>query len=120
MIASRVLASLIGACALAIVFLAPRVTHADSVDQRPTEAVRFGDLNLDSLSGVEALFRRLQIAAGEVCKQYEPHAILIPSAAHQACVRNAVSGAIRNIDSPLLSAYYDARENHHSLDTASR
>ena len=120
MIASRVLASLIGACAFAIVLLAPRVTHADAVDQRPTQAVRFGDLNLDTLPGVETLFRRIQIAAGEVCKQYEWHATLIPSIAHQACIRNAVSGAVRNIDSPLLSAYYNAREDHHSLNTASR
>jgi UrcA family protein len=116
---SRVLASIIGAYALVIVLVAPRVTHADSVDQRPYAAVRFGDLNLDTRSGVETLFRRIQTAAGEVCKQYEPHGTLLPSAAHQSCMRNAVLGAVRNIDSPLLTAYYKDREDRHSLNTAS-
>jgi UrcA family protein len=119
MITSRVLASIIGAYALMIVLVAPRVTHADSIDQRPTAAVRFGDLNLDTRFGVEALFRRIQTAAGEVCEQYEPHGTLVPSAAHRSCIRNAVSGAVRDIDSPLLTAYYKDREDRHSMNTAS-
>jgi|SRR5665213_1907716 UrcA family protein len=120
MISSRVLASIIGASALAIVLVAPRVTHADSVEQRPTAAVRFGDLNVDTRSGVETLFRRIQTAAGEVCRQYEPHGTFVPSAAHRSCMRSAVSGAVRNVDSPLLTAYYNEREDGHSLNTASR
>jgi UrcA family protein len=106
MISSRVLASIIGSYALLIVLVAPRVTHADSVDQRSTAAARFGDLNLDTRSGVQTLFRRIQTAAGEVCKQYEPHGTLLPSAAHRACMRNAVADAVREVDSPLLTAYY--------------
>jgi UrcA family protein len=120
MIASRVLASLTGAYALAIVLLAPRVTHAVSVDQRPAETVRFGDLNLDTLSGAETLFRRIQIAAGDVCKEYEPKGTRLPSAAHRSCMKNAVSGAVRNVGSPLLTAYYNERETRHSEITASR
>jgi UrcA family protein len=120
MIASPVLASLIGASALAIVLVAPRVTHADSVDQLPTETVRFGDLNLDSRSGAEALFRRIQIAAGKVCREYEPKGSRLPSVAHQSCMRNAVSGAVHNVDSPLLTAYYNEREDRHLQITASR
>ena len=120
MISSRILASIIGAYALVIVLVAPRVTYADPVDQRPTQAVRLGDLNLDTRSGVETLFRRIQIAAGEVCKQYEPHGTLLPSAAHRSCMRNAVSGAVRNVGSPLLTAYYNEREDRHSLITSSR
>jgi|SRR5580698_5123454 UrcA family protein len=118
--ASRVLASLIGASALAIVLLAPPVTHADSFDQRATVAVRFGDLNLDTLSGAQALLRRIRIAAGEVCRQYEPHGSLIPSVAHQACIRDAVSGAVHSVDLPLLSAYYNAQADRHLQNTASR
>jgi UrcA family protein len=106
MISSRILASIIGAYALMIVLAAPRVTHADSVDQSPTAAVRFGDLNLDTRSGVETLLRRIQTAAGEVCMQYEPHGTFLPSAAHRACVRNAVSGAVHDVGAPLLTAYY--------------
>jgi UrcA family protein len=120
MISSRVLASIITASALAIVLIAPRVTHADSMEQRPAAAVRFGDLNLDTHSGAETLFRRIQTAASEVCKQYEPHGTLVPSLAHRSCMREAVSVAVRNVDSPLLTAYYNEREDGHSLNTANR
>jgi UrcA family protein len=120
MISSRALASVIGAYALAIVLVAPRVTYADSVDQRPSQAVRFGDLNLDTRSGVESLFRRITIAASAVCKDYEPRSTLLPSAAHQTCMRNAISGAVLNVDSLLLTAYYNERENHRSPIIARR
>jgi UrcA family protein len=120
MISSRVLASLIGAYALAIALVAPQVTYADSIARPPTETVRYADLNLDTHSGVETLFRRIQSAAGEVCKEYEPHGTLVPSAAHRSCIRNAVSGAVRKVDSPSLTAYYSERDDRHSLNTASR
>jgi UrcA family protein len=120
MISSRVIASLIGAYALAAVLVAPRVTYADSSEQRPTEVVRFGDLDLDTRSGVGTLFHRIEIAAREVCAEYGPHGSFRPSAAHRSCIRNAVSGAVRNVDVPLLTAYYNEREDQHSLSTASR
>jgi UrcA family protein len=120
MIGSRALISFIGACAVAIVLFGPRVTHADSVDQPPTEAVAFGDLNLDTRSGVETLFRRIQIAATKVCQQYEPQGTGLHSAAYQYCMRHAISGAVRNVESPLLDAYYNEREHRHSVLTASR
>jgi UrcA family protein len=120
MIASRVLASVVGAYALAIFLLAPCVTHADSVDQPPTRTIRFGDLNLDTRSGAETLLRRIQIAASYVCKEYEPQGNGLPTTVHESCIRNAVSGAVRNVNSPLLTAYYNERENRHSQITASR
>jgi UrcA family protein len=120
MIASRVLGPLVGACALAIVLLAPRETHADSADSRPTKTVRFGDLNLDTRSGAETLLRRIQIAARDVCKEYEPQGNGLPTTVHESCLRNAVAGAVHNVDSPLLTAYYNERENRHSQITASR
>jgi UrcA family protein len=118
--ASRVLASLISASALAIVLLGPRVTHADAVAQRQAEVVRFGDLNLDTRSGAEKLLHRIQMAAATVCKGDEPTGSRLPSAAQEACIRNAVSSAVRNVDSPLLTAYYNQREGRHSQITASR
>jgi UrcA family protein len=120
MIASRALASLIGASALAMILVAPRVTHADAVDQPPTEVVRFADLNLDTRGGAQTLLRRIQMAAGNVCKQYQPDGSRLPSAAQQSCIRNAVFGAVRNVDLPMLTAYYNEREGRHSQITASR
>ena len=120
MIPSRVLGSLIGAYAVAIVLLAPAVTHADSVDQPPTKTVRFDDLNLATSYGAETLFRRIQIAATAVCEEFEPQGNSLPTTVHESCIRNAVAGAVRNVDSPLLTAYYQERQNRHSQITASR
>jgi UrcA family protein len=120
MIASRVFASLIGASALAIVLLAPRVTHADAVAQPQTQVVRFGDLDLETRSGAEKLLHRIQMAAGTVCKADEPSGSRLPSAAQESCIRNAVSAAVRNVNSPLLTVYYSQREGRHSQITASR
>ena len=120
MISSRALAAIIGGYALAAVLVAPRVTYADSVAQPPTVTVSFSGLNLDTRPGVETLFRRIQMAAGEVCEQYEPRGTLVPSSAFRACLRDAVAGAVRKVDSPLLTAYYSERDDHHALNTASR
>jgi UrcA family protein len=120
MISSRVLASLIGAYALAIVLVAPPVSYAQSVAAQPTVAVRYADLNLDTHSGVKTLFSRIQTAADEVCQQYGPQGSLIPSAAHRSCTKDAVAAAVRKVDSPRLTAYYSERDDRHSLNTASR
>ena len=120
MISSRVLASVVGAYAVAAVLVAPRVTHADPIAQAPTVAVRLADLNLDARSGVAQGFQRIRIAAHEVCQDYAPNGTLLPSAAYQACVREAVSAAVRKVGSPLLTAYYDERSGQHALNTASR
>jgi UrcA family protein len=120
MISSRLLASLIGAYALVSIFLAPRVTQADALAQAPTAAVHYSDLNLDTRADVATLLRRIQTAAGEVCKQYGSPGSLVPSAAHRSCIRDAVSGAVRKVDAPLLTAYYSERNDRHALNTASR
>ena len=120
MISSRVLASVIGAYVVAAVLVAPRVTHADSIAQAPAVAVRLSDLNLDSRSGVATVYQRIRTAANDVCKDYAPHGTLLPSGAYQSCIRDAVSAAVGKLDSPLLTAYHDERNGHHTLNTASR
>lgn len=120
MISPRLLTQAIGACALAGILSASHATYADSVDQPPTAAVRYADLNLATRADVETLFRRIKFAAAEVCKPYERQWTLLPSAAYQFCVRNAVSGAVRTVDVPSLTAYYRERDDQHTLNTASR
>jgi UrcA family protein len=110
MISTRLMVSIIGTLALASALLAPHATYAD--DQRPTAAVRYGDLNLDTPTGIDALYRRIQVAAQEVCKDYAPHGTLAPSAAHHLCMSNAVSGAVRSVGSTALAAYYSERGDH--------
>jgi UrcA family protein len=104
----RLFASVIGlgALASALLVVAPRVTHATSPTTAPTVAVRYGDLDLNSHNGVKQLYRRIQIAAIEVCRSTEPFGSLLSSEAHQACLHNAIVGAVRSVNSPLLSQYY--------------
>jgi UrcA family protein len=120
MISSRVLAAFIGIYAVAVVLLAPRVTYAEPVEPPPAATVRLGDLNLETRVDVAKLFRRIRAAAAAVCRPYAPHGTLLPSAAYQFCIGNAISGTVRKIDSPFLTAYYLARDARHSVSTASR
>jgi UrcA family protein len=120
MMNSKMLALAIGAYALTATLIAPRTTFADSPTQSPTAAVHFGDLNLDSRADVAALFHRLQGAAADVCRQYAPQGTLLPSAAYRLCAKNALSGAVRNVDAPLLTAYYHERDDSQALHIVNR
>jgi UrcA family protein len=97
----------IGSCVLAGLVAAPSLARADSLVEPPTKIVRFADLNLNSRQGVEALYRRIQGAARDVCEPLEHAGGRIPSSAWQACVANAVRTAVQGVDRPLLTAYYD-------------
>jgi UrcA family protein len=108
----RLFASVIslGALAGAILLLAPQVTYAASSEQAPAETVHFSDLDLKTHHGVAVLYGRIRTAATDVCSSTEPRGTLLPSAAHQACLRNAVQSAVRSVDSPALSQYYRERD----------
>jgi UrcA family protein len=68
--------------------------------------VRFGDLNLEQPAGVAALYRRLKLAAKQVCGESEPPGSAITSAAWRACEAQAVDRAVVTVDRPSLTAYY--------------
>jgi UrcA family protein len=108
----RLYASVVGlsalACALALV--APRETHAQSSTEVPTATVRYADLDLNTHNGVKQLYRRIQIAAIEVCRSTEPLGSLLASEAHQACLHNAIGGAVRSVAAPTLTQYYRERD----------
>jgi UrcA family protein len=104
----------IGSCALllASVLVTPRVAYAESSDRPSSRIVRFADLNLDSRAGIEALYRRIQSAARNVCGPAEDLGSRRLSPAWQSCTREAVMTAVRRVDRPLLTAYYDERGGH--------
>jgi len=108
----RLFASVIGLSALAcaLVLVAPRTTQAQSAAAVPTATVRYADLDLNTHNGVKQLYRRIQIAAIEVCRSTEPLGSLLSSEAHQACLRNAIGGAVRSVGSPTLTRYYRERD----------
>src|SRR5271154_1788038 len=99
MTSSRLIASVLGSGILAsvLILVAPSSAHANPVEQAPAATVRFSDLDLDTRSGTQTLYRRIQIAAVEVCQATAPLGTLLPSGAHQLCLSQAVAGAVRAV-----------------------
>ena len=76
------------------------VSNAHAGDMR-SETVKFGDLDLSTQSGVEALYRRIHAAALRVCDQPAGE-----QAAVRGCLTKAEKSAIGQVDIPLLTAFY--------------
>jgi UrcA family protein len=104
----------IGSCVLVLanVLVTPQVAYAESSDQLPTRVVRFADLNLDSRAGIEVLYRRIQSAARDVCEPAQNPGSLRLTTAWQSCMRQAVTTAVRKVDRPLLTAYFEERDGN--------
>ena len=85
------------------------VAGADTLS--PARTVPFGDLNLSSAQGAEALHRRLTMAAEQVCEPaLLPGSRLVPRD-YTACVARAVTEAVAKIGHSDFSARY-ARAEH--------
>jgi len=77
--------------------------NAHAGDSR-SESVKFGDLNLGSPAGVEALYGRIHAAARRVCEQ--------PAGEQRAvvrCMRKAESEAIGKVNNSQLTAFYQKK-----------
>lgn len=72
------------------------------------QVVHFGDLNLTSPDGTRALYKRIEHAATDVCRDLESRD-LGRSKLHAKCQEEAISGAIDSVHCPSLSAYYAAK-----------
>lgn len=91
-------------------------SNAYADDQARTETVRFGDLNVSTPAGAEALYGRIHAAARRVCEQ--PTGNL---AGIRSCVTKAESEAIGKLSLPMLTAYYEKKTgNHPQVFTANR
>lgn len=78
-----------------------------SIDTPPHKVVSFKDLNLNTPEGVASLYRRITIAANEVCGN--PDRWDLSQQALQTCVKDAVSRAIVQVNSPMLTSLYQAK-----------
>jgi UrcA family protein len=81
------------------------IVRADTSGDARSETVRFADLNIDSSSGAEILYRRLNIAANSVCRELEPGRSLALVAPHRACIHSALSRALADVGNPTVLAY---------------
>jgi UrcA family protein len=102
-------------CAFAIVCLSSYATMATALptetDALPKVVVDYGDLNLQDMRGVKALYARLQRTADVVCKTYEVNPRdLARARAYQTCRTEALAHAVADVKSPLLNHYAAQRQ----------
>jgi UrcA family protein len=75
-------------------------------------AVTLSDLDLNTREGVETLYHRIESAARTACGPPVITGSRLPTYAWQACVADAIKGAVVKFDRPQLTAYYAERLAH--------
>jgi UrcA family protein len=70
--------------------------------------VRFADLDLTRPADVAALYRRIRVAAREVCQPLSERDLTL-LAASRPCVLDAIDHAVGDINSPTLSRYHQTK-----------
>lgn len=98
-----------GACA-ALTVASTAFAAAPSVDP-PTVSVRFDDLNLTTDAGVNSLYRRISVAARQVCPDVFSRDLAVVTAG-QHCQAAAVEKAVREINNPQLATVYANHISH--------
>jgi UrcA family protein len=73
----------------------------------PSVVIHYTTASLASDSGVQALYRRIEMAAEKVC--IEPVGTRLPNPAVLKCRRDAVAGAVEKVHNTRLAAIYAAR-----------
>lgn len=93
-------------------------TAGAATNDVPQRTVHFADLNLTSPSGVVALYQRIRTAARAVC---EPLVFsdLQWQAQGQRCTHEAIQRAVYEVNAPLLTGYYLAK-NRPAITVAQR
>ena len=69
---------------------------------RPTRVVSYSDLDVSTKAGVDALLARIHRAARSVCSPLEARS-LTAAPLHDACMRDAIDGAVAQIRSPRVA-----------------
>jgi UrcA family protein len=77
---------------------------ARTSDTVPSVSVKYGDLNIGSPAGAQALLRRIEAAANTACGGAPDIRELDRWASFEACRGSAVARAVVAVDSPMLTA----------------
>jgi UrcA family protein len=100
--------SLLGTAALASIVCMLGITPAwAGTTGARSVTVSYRDLDLSSPEGANALYRRIQAAAKEVCGR--PGADLLEQSVWRGCYRHAIADAVGKVNSPLLTAVHTGR-----------
>lgn len=93
-------------------FAVPNLADAQSYASRHhvrSQVVRFADLNLDHPAGADALVRRIEIAAGNVCGDRTGRRGLDEHRFVEGCVREAGEAAVYDVGHPMVIGRYFGR-----------
>ena len=96
---------LVAAAALAATTLAGQASAAPVAAQAPAVHVRYNDLDLATEQGSRALYRRIQVAARQVCPVSDIRDLAAMSQALK-CQAAAVNRAVDDVHSPQLAALH--------------
>ena len=87
---------------MAVAMLVGVAQGAEVQGEVAAHAVRYEDLNLNTDAGVQALYKRIQGAAKEVCGGVDGRDLQV-ARAHQACVARAVADAVATVNNQMLT-----------------
>jgi UrcA family protein len=82
--------------------------QAQQADAPAHVAVSYADLNLNSDAGTAVLYRRLRQAARQVCGDFDT-TNLARGRITTNCINNAMSQAVAQVNSPMLTSLYAAK-----------
>lgn len=91
----------------ALLLAAALVTSTAFADEQVrSETVKFGDLNVSTSAGAEALYGRIHAAAKRVCTLSND---VWATYRMSPCIKSAEAKAIEKVNLPLLTAYYQSK-----------
>jgi UrcA family protein len=79
----------------------------EAVVSAPTRTVHYADLNLNTQAGAAVLYKRIRVAAEEVCGDVNSRR-LDEAAVAKACVDRAVYGSVQTVNNVKLTNEYNA------------
>ena len=79
------------------------------------ETITYSDLNLDTATDVQTLYGRIHAAARRVCFDASKH--LEDQVGVDVCAERAVAQAIKKINLPVLTAYYQMKTGNQTTTT---
>lgn len=82
---------------------------ADTVDGSARHIdVHYADLDLNHVEAAAALYQRLRLAAETVCADVDGKDLARATRA-RACISEAISNAVAQVNQPVLTAYYRSK-----------
>jgi UrcA family protein len=100
-------------CLLAALATTLPIAALHATTTLPIARVTFGDLNLATAAGVEALYKRVQHGAATYCDPFREVTGTRLPVEFDRCVKDAIATTVMKIDNTRLSAF-------HALQTGKR